>query len=470
VPIPKGAVEIPFPLSHRPGSHGQESGGQIINAYAEALSETAPNKRIYRRHAGLATWGTTARSGFRGAVEIQGTYFAAFNGQLEKWTTGAGGASTNVGALSGTKPGFFAFNNASPSHKVFVDIDGNIATFTTTTVTNSYPDGDLPAVNSVCAIDGYLVFTTGSGRAYATDLNSTSVNALSFGAAESKSDGLVRGVAYAGNLFLFSTTPFPFSRSTVIPRGLAGPLAVAGMEDAFGSALVWIGDDNCTYRLNGYTPEKISPPELDALVEAVADKSTLWVSVYIARGHPFVVVSSNTFTWLFDLNTQQWTVRVSHGLTRWRGMGGTHAFTTKWLVGDTQTGNIREVTSSAADEVGSPLRVRLESGPVEKFPTGQRVGRADFNFVTGVGIASGIDPIQTDPTVEIWWSDDGGNTWQGPLPRKLGRQGITQGLISLVANTGRSAWNGRRWRLDISDPVDVGFMAATQAENARSTG
>jgi hypothetical protein len=37
--------------------------------------------------------------------------------------------------------------------------------------------------------------------------------------------------------------------------------------------------------------------------------------------------------------------------------------------------------------------------------------------------------------------------------------------VSLIACTGRSSWNGRRWRLDIADPVYVGFMNATQSEN-----
>lgn len=474
------AVTIPFPKSTSPGVRSQESAGRIINGYVEPLSESAPSPIVYRRAAGLKSWGTTSRTGYRGAVEVGGVYYAAFSGQLEKWGGSGGGASTNVGALTGTKKGFFAFNNAATPDKVFVDPDGNIATFTPTSVTNSYPDGDLPAVNSVCSISGYLVFTTGAGRAYATDLNSTAVNALSFGAAEAKPDGLTRAIAWSGQLFLFGSfttevwtdvgaSPFPFQRQVVIPRGIAGPYAVAGHEDGFGRALCWIGDDNAVYRLNGYTPEKISPPDLDGLIELVTDKTLLEMSVFIARGHAFIVVSSSTWTWVFDLNNGTWAERNSYNLTRSRIIGGTRGFTTKWLCGDTQTGNVHEITNTVAQEVGSPFRWRLESGPVEKFPTGARVGRADFGYVTGVGIASGTDPIQTDPTVEISWSDDGGNTYSAPLQRKLGRQSITRGLVSLVACTGKSSWNGRRWRLEIADPVDVGFLFATQAENARAT-
>jgi hypothetical protein len=69
--------------------------------------------------------------------------------------------------------------------------------------------------------------------------------------------------------------------------------------------------------------------------------------------------------------------------------------------------------------------------------------------------------------VEISWSDDGGYAWSNPLRRKLGRQSETLQQISLVACTGRTGWQGRRWRLDVSDPVHVGFMGGTQSEDAR---
>jgi hypothetical protein len=179
---------IPFPVQTAPGAKSQESGGRIINGYVEELGDQAPNKTVIRRGPGLLNFGTSARTGYRGSIVVNGVLYVGFSGKLEKWTS-AGGASVNVGNLNGTKRGFFAANNNTTPDKVFVDPDGNIATFTPTAVTNSYPDADLPSVNSVDFLDGYLVFTTGDGRAFATDLNSTSVNALSFGKAEAKPDG-----------------------------------------------------------------------------------------------------------------------------------------------------------------------------------------------------------------------------------------------------------------------------------------
>lgn len=467
---------IPIPVSTAPGSKYQESAGRLINCYAEPLGETAANKFVIRRSPGLENFGTTAEDGCRGFLEVAGTLYVAFGGELEKFSS-AGGASTNVGNLNGTKKGFFARNNNTTPDKWFVDPDGNIAVFTPSAVTNSWPDGDLPAVNSTCSIDGYGVFTTGDGRAFATDLNSTSVNSLSFGKAESKPDGLVRCIAWGEKLMLFGnqttevwtnagTSPFPFARNYVIPRGLAGPYCVTGFEDGFSKVPVWVGDDNKVHRLAGGDTQAISPADLNALIEAVTDKTELEMCSYISRGHPMIQISSATWTWVIDLDTEKWHERDSYLASRSRITQSYYAFS-KWLCGDTQTGNVQQILADAFDEVGSPLRWRLQSGPVPDFPYGSPVGRADFYFVTGVGQADGSDPDQTDPTVEISWSDDG-LTWSIPAPRKLGRQSETGALISLISETGRTSWMGRRWRMDISDAVYAGFLFATQSDDPRA--
>lgn len=469
-------MKIPFPVATSPGAKLQESGGRIVNGYVEELGDQAPNKTVIRRVPGMLNFGTSARTGYRGSIVVANVLYSAFNGKLEKWTS-AGLASVNVGNLNGTKRGFFAANNNTTPDKWFVDPDGNIAVFTPTSVTNAWPDVNLPAVNSTDFLDGYGVFTTGDGRAFATGLNTTTVNALSFGKAEAKPDGLVRVVAWGGRLLLFGnqsteiwinagTTPFPFARSVVIPRGLLGPYCVSGYEDGFTRGPVFVSDDNCIYKLDGYTPVKVSNSDLEGLIEAVADKTTIECTSYISRGHAFWQIACPAWTWVLDITTSQWAEGDSYLVTRSRRSGAINAFG-KWLTGDTANGNLQQITSTANDETGSPLRLRIESGPVSSFPGGTTVGRADFYFTTGVGIATGRDPDQTDPDVEISWSDDGGLTWSFPILRKLGRQSVSRQLISLVACTGRTSWQGRRWRLDVSSGVYAGFMYGTMAVDPR---
>lgn len=483
--MPLGQVQVPFPDTSMPGIRSPESGGRVINSYVEPLGANAPSPTIWRRAPGLRNFGTTVRTGFRGGIDVAGTVYCAFANNLVSFTS-TGGAATGIGAangFTGAAKGFFARNNKSPTpDMVFVDPDGTNFIFT---AAGAFTSPTMPSAvgppNSVCSIDGFFVYTTNTGQVAASDLNATTINALSFASAEAKPDGLTRGIPWAGNLFLFGpsttevwanvgTTPFPFQRSVVIPRGIAGPYCVAGFEDNFSRSLVWVADDNTVVRLNGYMPEKISPPDLDGLIEDVTDKRMLEMSVYMSRGHAFIILSASKtaptspwreWSWVFDLNNNRWAERQSYLRDRSRITGGFYAFN-KWLCGDMLSGNVQEITDQVHTEIGQPFRWRLESGAVENFPVGGRVGRFDCEFVTGVGNASGLDPIETDPTVEISWSDDGGQTYYAPILRKLGRQSLTRQLVSLISCTGRSGWTARRWRLDISDPVHVGFMAAYQ--------
>jgi len=471
-----GPVSIPFPFTIAPGAKVQEGRGKIINGYWEPLGDPSAPHRICRRAPGLKNFGTTEEEGYRGSIEIGGTFYSAFDGRLIKHTS-AGGAGTVVGNLNGSRKGFFARNNASPPDQMFVDIDANIATFTASSVTNSSPDPDLPSVTGLTVINNYFVCTAGDGRAFASGLGDTTFDPLSFGRADAKPDGLVRPINFAGRLLLFGNyslevwsdvgaTPFPFQRSQVVPRGLAGPYAVAGQEDGFGRELLFVGDDNGVYRTaDGYQIEKVSPPDLDALIEAVEDKTLLEASVYISRGHAFWQLSTPTWTWVIDLNTQTWTQRDSYGQARSRIIGGTYAFG-KWLCGDALSGNIQEISSAMQTELGSPLRWRIESGPADKFPNSSFVGRADFRFITGVGEAEGLDPVQTNPKAEVSFSDDGGFTWTPPAVKPLGRQSRTNAVS--VVPAGRTTQYGRRWRLDISDPVHVGFSSGTMSEDPRA--
>jgi hypothetical protein len=645
------SLQVPFPDSSMPGTHSQESGGRIINAYVEPLGAGAPSPIIYRRAPGMRNWATTTRVGFRGALEVNGTLYSAWTNRIVK-SGSIGGPAIDLGNMTGTAKGFWARNTnglavaGDPAPGVvFCDADGNYASIDTAanTVTTNFLSGSMPAPNSVCVIDNFFMWTIANGQVFASNFNSVNVGTLSVATAESKADGLIRGVPWIGQLFLFGptttevwsnagTTPFPFQRAVVIPRGIAGPFCVSGFEDNFSRALVWVADDNTVVRLNGYSPEKISPPDLDGLIEQVTDKRQLEMSCFISRGHAFILLSATAgptwheWSWVFDLNTDKWAERQSYQRLRTRITGGLYSFG-KWLCGDTvATSQIQEITDQVTTEpprpqavlgavagsgtppcvrlavadasqlgtrvsvtgvvgtteansiwvtsvmdpthielVGSvftnayvsggivadaadlPLRWRLESGAVENFPVGARVGRFDAEFVTGVGIVQGtrtvavsgavvgtggkvrltvtstanladgnavtvsgvggvteangtwpvdvidgthlelngsafvvgppphvytsggvltmltpIDPIETDPVVEISWSDDGGNTYYAPIQRKLGRQAMTRQLVSLISCTGRSSWNARRWRLDVADPVYVGFMGAYQ--------
>ncbi len=470
----RNSVPIPFPLSSSPGRLPQEGSGRLVNCFAEKLPEESGRRAVWRRAPGLKSWGTSATSTYRGGMLVGSTLYVAKSGFIERYAS-TGGAATSVGALSGTDRVFFAQNSKAPTPDQVVVCEAGAFTFTTGAVA-SYPDPDLPAPNAVCSIDGYLVFTLGDGRCFASDLNSTAVNALSFGKAEAKPDGLTRPVPYGRLLLLFGpqtteiwqnvgAAPFPFQRALVIPFGIAGPHCAAGFEDGFGYPPLFVANDNTVRLFSGQDPEKVSPPILDSYIAAVGNKAALEASVYVSGGHSFWQLSSPTWTWAFNLNNAQWHERESYGISRSRMTGGVNVGG-KWVCGDTKSGAILEIDAATRKEVADPLIYRLESAPVKNFPYRVQVARADFDVATGVGVATGSDPIETDPEAKVSWSDDDGVSWSVPLVRKLGRQSKPETRIT-VTRTGLSGPAGRRWRLEAADPVDVSVFGGTQSAEMR---
>lgn len=464
---------IPFPTSSSPGERPQLGAGRLINCCYEPRGNNAGP--IWRRVPGLDAWGTTDYDTPRGFLLDGSALFAAVNGKLVRWSD-SGGAATVVDDLEGTAKVYFARNNKSPTPDLVVVTENGAFSFTTSAVVD-FVDTDLPFPVDVCFVGGYLFFAIGDGRVYASGLNAVTVNPLDYATAESKPDGLYRCIPGGKNLLLLgpnsielwgepiNATGFPLSYIATIARGLIAPNAIAGYEDGFGRGILLVTSDNAVNRLDGYELSKVSTFDIDRLIEAVADKTELEACVYISGGHACWQLSSATWTYVYDYETGQWHERQSHLLTRARISTTVNAFG-KWICGDTESGDFLHITSTKKSEVGNPFRVRIESGPVDKFPQRTRIGRADFKIATGVGVALGEDPLETEPDVAISWSDDGGVSWSNPVLRPLGAQAHAETRISIF-NTGMSGPLGRRWRLDMSAPVDFGLLGGDQSDEAR---
>jgi hypothetical protein len=483
------AIDIPLPLSSAPGARPQESGGRLVNCYAEPLAAqtgsratTGPAEQVWRRAPGLTAFTVdSGQTGFRGSCLVGSLLFVAWANKLATIDS-SGNISLVTGTLGGTGKVYFARNNLSPSPQIAC-VTENGAFLVTASSIVPWPDTNLPVPASVCFQDGFFFFPIADRRCFASGINSTAVNSQTFITVESKAQAtLLRAIPWNGLLLLCTTAgievwqdasnaspAFPYNRMTVLQRGLASASAIAGWEDNFGAGLCWVGDDDGVYILANLQPQKISPPDLDRLIRATTDKSTLEAFVYTHSGKPVWVLSSPTWTWEIDLNTLKWRERLSGTLAgvRWRATGASQYAFGKWIIGDKSSGKLLFVDDSVYTEDGAVQLFRIESGPVQNFPDRIRVARVDWNFVSGVGVAAGLDPIQTDPTVSLSWSDDGGVSWSNPVLRKLGRQQQAKTRV-YVLNLGISGPQGRRWRVDISDPVYVGLLGGSQGATLRS--
>ena len=407
---------IRFPISSFPGASTQESAGRLVNCYAEPIDDpqqpSAPSNAIWRRSPGLSQLNNaaTGQTGYRGGLIVNNLAYEVWANNLS--TVDSSGNYNSLGTVNGTAKVSIARNQAATPNVVIVDPTNGAFSSTGGAAPSAYNGGgNLPQPNSVCFQDGYFFFGIADCRVFASGINALTQNALTFITLQSKSDVVgQRVIAYSGLLFGFTSggleiwqdtaqpaPAFPYSRQTTLPYGLIQQYAIAGYETGFDD-MIWVAQDFATYRLpwGSYTPQKISPPDLDRFIETqVAAGNVLEAGVYEFAGKKFWSVTSNnaTSTWEFNLTSQKWNERTSLNSStgvqsRWRATGGHPAFG-KWLMGDIYSGNLLYIDDTNYTENGAPQLFRLESGPVEDFPNQIRIARADFDFVMGVGQAVG---------------------------------------------------------------------------------
>jgi hypothetical protein len=475
-------TDIPFPATSSVGGKPQEGGGRLINAIPEKLADGARKTVVRKRAPGLNRIANSidGRTHCRGFLAVGSTTLVAYDGHMEAIAPSGGAyVNTALGALDGTTPITTAKNNKFPTADLVAVTENGAFQVFTGSAPIPYPDADVGSPNSVCFGDGYFFFTYGDGTCYASDLNDTAIDPLNFTVAESKPDGLLRGVFFRQELLLMGSasievwqntaqpTGFPFSRSTVIPRGLIGQWAVAGWEDGWANTLIWAGDDNVVYQMNGYTPTRISTHDVERSIQATANAGspeTIKACVYMSEGHAFWSLKSDDWCWVYDLTTQTWHERASYQSDTWRGECTVKNYGL-WLCGDSTNGVVYSIDSLYYQEGNDPLVWTVTSGFASDFPRPVFVYRADFDFDMGWGVADGTNPIQTNPKVRVSWSDNG-VTWSQPLERQIGAGGAYGQRVS-VLRTGTTGPVGRKWKLEVSDPVYVGLLGGAMQATLR---
>lgn len=466
---------VPFPLISAPGRHPQAAGGRLINCYPEKLSGTAGQQYVYWRAPGLKSFGTTGGTNFRGSLLVGNTLYVVVDNRVYSFSASGGSGTLLSGTVPGTAPVIMARDNAATPNVVLVAPGDGAFVISGTSVAN-YPDADVGQPNSVVYLRGFFIFTYGDGKTRNSDVNSTSINTLSVATAESKPDTLYRAIPLGNGQYLLvgsnsaevwggqvNDTGYAFSYIATIPRGIVGPYAIAGHDDGWGHGLFMVGDDGKVSTLNGYTPEAVSSSDVDQAIQKEPNKAGIRVGVFIDGGHSYVIVQGTDWCWVYMVDGGFWFEGHSYLKTFWRRTFPVRAFD-RWLCGDLLSGNLLEISGQVHDELGQPHRMRIETGPLGAFPQAVRVNGIELYLTKGVGIATGADPVQTDPDVEISISRDGGQTWSNPRVVKVGRQSLTAGRVR-SAIWGQADVQGVRWRFDESSNVPFGFMGADMQQD-----
>ena len=433
------------------------SAQRLVNCYLEQAPPQAKTFAAVVPAYGIRPYLTVGTGNARGAIVVNGTLYAVIGEVL--YRIPEAGAPVPLGNVPGT---------------VYVDMAGDETHLMLTTHKLGYywngttvqqiSDEDFPGAEWVEELDGYFIIGAPvSGKFYISGNRAPdSWDGLDFASAERYPDDLVGAIVNLGELILFGresfeiwadtgNSDFPFEQvgNGMGEIGMLSRYAVAKAANV----VIFVGHDGKVYQLNGYTPQIISIPGIEQIIEDSIDK-TCFSLTWSEGGHKFVAFSFDSGTIVYDLATQLWHERKSLGFDRWRPLAILRCYD-QWFVLDFYTNRIGTIDPASFQEWDDTLWCSATSPPVTSENRRMIHQRLELVFEQGVGLASGQG---ADPQVMLDWSDDGGRSWSAQRFRSMGRIGEYRR---------RTVWNqlgqarDRVYRYQISDPVRRTLILAT---------
>lgn len=445
------------------------------NLYMDVKTEKDKTSIVLYGTPGLSLFNGAAAgaNAYRGVSEQIGNLFYGVKAGTFYEVNNAG-TETSRGTINTTSGNVYMAYNGT--QVLIVDgTNGYIYTIATTTlaqiVSANFPNGA-----TTCAFQGGFFIVDDpahNGRFYkSASYDGTTWSATDFATAESSPDSLIRVFVNQGIVHLLGDTTtefwsntgaldFPYSliQGSPIEWGLAARASVAKVLGATTFVAKNLAGHVQIVMLNGFQPDPISSPELEAELDTYTVSDAVAFS-YMLNGHQFYQVSFPTSmkTWLYDATmsrvagTPIWSPLVSGSsrhLAQWY-----INFLNQNLVTDYSTGNVYKQLATTYTDNGMTIRRVLRSKHVFKNNQQVSVGRLWVDFETGVGLATGQG---SNPQVMMRYSKDGGHTWSSELWTTLGAIG-TYLTRAIWQRLGRA----RDWVFEISitDPVKIVILNA----------
>lgn len=390
------------------------------------------------------------------------------------YAVNASHAATAIGYI-GTRVGFVSMSCNGSQIIILDGVDGWIVDISAQTLTR-ITAADFPR-NATWAryYDGYfIVGGYGSKQFRVSAINDgLTWDALDYYSAEADPGANIAGEVDHRELILFgenvtevwidtgsNEAQFQRAGNTLIEIGCAAVGSVAKLDNS----VLFLGRDRrgqgIVYRMNGYTPQRISDYGVELAIEGYSAISDAVAFTYQQRGHAFYVLSfpSGDATWVYDASTGLWHERAY--MDQKTGLLGSDLaasfcfFNGQLLVGDRRYGRIYELDKDAYTDGGDIIKWLRSTAAQDS--EGNRVFYQSFelDIEAGMGLNDGQG---IDPKVMLRWSDDGGHSWSNTKYMAIGKIG-RYGQRAKREQLG--AGRNRVWEISGTDPVKVSIMGA----------
>lgn len=392
-----------------------------------------------------------------------------------------GATLTSRGTITGSNTTLTVWMAHGRDHVVIVNRqDAFYYTFATSTLAQ-ITDVDLFADTSwVAYLAGRFVF----GNRFSDQFQWTgidapnTIDALDFATAESSPDGLMHGIVYREELWLFgsrtvevwrasSSADSAFERNTgvSISVGCAAPYAISTVDNS----LFWIGGDDSggaiVYRASGYQPQRISNHAIEEKLLSSTNLEGAVAYSYQLNGSVFYCINAPGLdtTLCYELTTNSWfdmaeffngdfeQHRITHHAV---APDGTHLFggtlTTHPTLSDRAVIYTHDFDTYTFE---GDVICRERTSPHFATPQYNTVFYPRFRLDCSVG---GV--VATPKYVQLYYSNDGGATFSASaLQRSLGESGDRRVMVQWNRlGSGRD----RVWKIRCTDDVAFDIVGA----------
>lgn len=399
-------------LQYSEGRSKVWAGAKCVNCFAEKADGDKRQDFAVMLIPGTLDFADISSDAVRGSI-VMGDLIYTVVGQT-LYSVDDSGTKTALGAIPGTDEVRMAMNGTQ------VAIASETVGYVYAAGTVQLP-ANLPAVSDVGYIDGYFVWTSSDFDQFTW---SSPTDGLvydgSVASVEGSPDGLKgmlvdhREILFLGDdsIEIYDNTgdldaPFQRMGNAFIERGVFSKYSAVKIDNG----VHFMGDDRIVYRLNGYTPARISTHAIEYKLRDVTIASAF---TYTQEGHKFYCLRTDNGTFCYDMATGAWHERKSAGLDYWR-IGGSVSLNGQTYVTDNVTGKIYIPSLDSLTENGAGIEMEIVLPSIEAARERQTMYAFELMAETGVG----NDTI-ADPQVALSYSDDGGRLWSNDLTRSLG--------------------------------------------------
>lgn len=312
---------------------------------------------------GMPLFTTVGTGPIRGMRNVEGRWLIV-SGATLYWVN-TNGIAVPIGTIPGVGRVDMAHNQITGGNEVLIATGvGGYVYNTVKGELKQITSDSYPGAKCVRFLGQYLVQVEPKGRYFFhSDLaDATSYSTLDEYEAEAQPD-LILGIEVSqGDLLVLGARTIEVWQNVVSENAAfqkAGVTIERGVASQFASAVLdnsvfFLGDDGVVYRLNGYTPTRVSTFPIEQALSK-CDLKRAFAMAWEDRGHKvFYLTLQDGQTWGYDVSSGEWHRRKSFGLQRWRANALMNCGRF-WLAGDMTSGKVYRLDWDSPIEGDQPL-------------------------------------------------------------------------------------------------------------------